>query len=198
MQRYSGRRGASLIELMVVLSIVFFLMLILGLGVTSTYQASKVDAARIDQQAIAFTMETAELHNGGKRWIPSIDIASVEVSLDAQPVIDRIWAHSEYQMVFTGRYTLRNPDPEPRIVSLSFPFSGGARLSAMCRSPSPAMGKRPSLRPMRATAPMRSSGRGRSPLERPSLCRSITRPPAETACRSRCPRGASRSTSMRD
>ena len=126
MRRSRGQRGATLVELMVVLAIVVFLMTILGFGVSQTYQSSLAEVSAIEQRAIAFEQERAGLSQTS--FVPSIEAASVDITLDATPVIDGLSVHSEYQMVLTGKYTLHNPDPEPRTVALAFPFSGGGSL----------------------------------------------------------------------
>ena len=62
--RRRGRRGMSLVEVMVVIAIILTLMSVIGYGVMSVFQNSRVDTTKLQMARVAERYAAAEAHYG--------------------------------------------------------------------------------------------------------------------------------------
>ncbi len=64
-RRTGGRRGMSLVEVMVVIAIILTLMSVIGYGVMSVFQSSRVDTTKLQMTRVAERIQIYSLRHKG-------------------------------------------------------------------------------------------------------------------------------------
>ncbi|MEQ1571538.1 MAG: prepilin-type N-terminal cleavage/methylation domain-containing protein, partial [Myxococcota bacterium] len=133
--RSRQRRGMTLLEVMVVVTILLLLMTVLSIGVLRAYSSSTVDGERlraarqVEAEGLARPPEPPAPAGPAQ---PVVEAAEIEVVLDGTPVADGPFVHTLLDVAFTGRFTLAQTDPDAAGVRVALalpPGSTGVRVS---------------------------------------------------------------------
>ena len=122
-----GRRGMTLVEVLVVIVILLVLMTLLSMGAFATFADSRVDSERLKQARQAQVEEIERIRRPDGPTNPEVISADLVLALEAEPVADGAVVHTLVDVTFAGRFVLANPDPSASTVVVRFPLPPGAQ-----------------------------------------------------------------------